>query len=153
MSKKSHHKKAGAKEQGNRIFLLPHLGIGFGNLAATAENIQPGRHEPKGPDAAEIFVKRATNCCSSCCNNSCCCMACIHTCTRINSECANAITQLCVGLGCFSCLECCADICCSGNENWNLKICCMVAVHYIEITVYWGCCFGNVYAYVISFVW
>ncbi|XP_027901760.1 uncharacterized protein LOC114162163 isoform X2 [Vigna unguiculata] len=116
VSKKSHHKKTGAKEQGNRMFLLPHLGIGFGNLAATAENIQPGRHEPKGPDAAEIFVKRATNCCSTFCN-SCCCMVCIQACSRMNNQCANAITQLCVGLGCLGCLDCCADICCSGNEN------------------------------------
>ncbi|KAK7354585.1 hypothetical protein VNO80_20050 [Phaseolus coccineus] len=116
VSKKS-HQKTGAKEQGQRMFLLPHLGIGFGNLIATAENIQPGCHEAKGPDGADIFIKAATNCCSSFCNHCCCCMCCIHTCTRINNHCAVTITQICVGLGCFSCLECCADICCSGNES------------------------------------
>lgn len=113
---KKSHPQSGAKEQGQRIIFLPPLGIGFGNLTATAENIQPGSEETKGPDGAEIFVKAATNCCGTCCNY-CCCMCCIQAFTRINNQCAIAFTQLCVGLGCFSCINCCADICCSGNEN------------------------------------
>lgn len=133
---KKSHPQSGAKEQGQRIIFLPPLGIGFGNLTATAENIQPGSEETKGPDGAEIFVKAATNCCGTCCNY-CCCMCCIQAFTRINNQCAIAFTQLCVGLGCFSCINCCADICCSGNENWNVNICCMVVVYYIEISVYW----------------
>ncbi|KAH1232304.1 Inter-alpha-trypsin inhibitor heavy chain H1 [Glycine max] len=115
VSKKS-NPQSGAKEQEQRVILLPPLGIGFGNLTATAENIQPGSEETKGPDGAEIFVKAATNCCGTCCNY-CCCMCCIQAFTRINNQCAIAFTQLCVGLGCFSCINCCADICCSGNEN------------------------------------
>ncbi|KAH1209525.1 hypothetical protein GmHk_15G044034 [Glycine max] len=110
------HPQSGAKEQGQRIILLPPLGIGFGNLTATTENIQPGSEETKGPDGVEIFVKASINCCGTCCNNFCC-MCCIQVCTQINNQCAIAFTQLCVGLGCFICLNCCADICCSGNEN------------------------------------
>ncbi|KAL2971015.1 hypothetical protein AAZX31_15G170300 [Glycine max] len=112
----SDHPQSGAKEQGQRIILLPPLGIGFGNLTATTENIQPGSEETKGPDGVEIFVKASINCCGTCCNNFCC-MCCIQVCTQINNQCAIAFTQLCVGLGCFICLNCCADICCSGNEN------------------------------------
>ncbi|KAK7411845.1 hypothetical protein VNO78_03288 [Psophocarpus tetragonolobus] len=115
VSKKSHPQK-GANEQGQRMILVPHLGVGFGNLTATAENIPPGREDIKGPDGAEIFVRAATHCCSTLCSN-CCCMCCIQACTRINNQCAIAFTQLCVGLGWFSCIDCCAEICCSGNEN------------------------------------
>ncbi|KAL2327289.1 hypothetical protein Fmac_020716 [Flemingia macrophylla] len=116
VSKKSHPKNRGNVE-GERTFLLPHLGLGYGNLTATVENIQPGSQDSnKGPDNAEIFVKAATNCCSNLCSY-CCCMCCIQACSRINNQCAVALTQLCVGLGCFSCLDCCAEICCSGNDT------------------------------------
>ncbi|TKY72884.1 Inter-alpha-trypsin inhibitor heavy chain H1 [Spatholobus suberectus] len=115
VSKKS-HPQSGGNVQGQRIILLPHLGIGFGNLTATVENIPPGSEETKVADGAEIFVKAATNCCGTFCNY-CCCMCCIQACTRINNQCAIALTQLCVGLGCFSCLNCCSEICYSGNES------------------------------------
>nr|KYP62199.1 Inter-alpha-trypsin inhibitor heavy chain H1 [Cajanus cajan] len=115
VSKKS-HPKSGANAPGERTFLLPHLGIGFGDLAATVENIQPGSQDTKGPDSAEIFVKAATNCCSTFCSY-CCCMCCIKACTKINNQCAVALTQLCVGLGCFGCLNCCAELCCNGNDS------------------------------------
>ncbi|KAI4344623.1 hypothetical protein L6164_011828 [Bauhinia variegata] len=106
--KKSHPKKGA----GQRVILLQNLGIGFGNLTATAENICPGSEDTKLPDAAEVFVRAATNCCSSLCND-CCCMCCIHVCSRMNNQLATALTQLCIGLGCFSCLSCCSDACCS----------------------------------------
>ena len=110
-------KKKGADDQGQRMFLLPKLGIGFGNLTATAENTPPGAEETRLPDGAEIFVKAATDCCGRFCNNCCCCMCCIQVCTKMNNQCATALTQLCIGLGCYSCLSCCADMCCSGNET------------------------------------
>ncbi|KAJ1437118.1 von Willebrand factor, type A [Sesbania bispinosa] len=115
VSKKSPRRK-GANVQSQRMFLLPHLGIGFGNLTATAENTPPGSEETRAPDGAEIFVRAATNCCSTFCNY-CCCMWCIQACTRMNNQCATTLTQVCVGLGCYGCIACCADMCCSGNEK------------------------------------
>ncbi|KAG4959232.1 hypothetical protein JHK87_035865 [Glycine soja] len=103
-----------APVQGQRMILLPHLGIGFGNLTATAENTPPG-FESKLPEVPEIF-KAATNCFETLCSY-CCCMCCIQCCTRINNQCATALAQLCIGLGCFGCISCCSDICCSGNEG------------------------------------
>ncbi|RDX77017.1 Inter alpha-trypsin inhibitor, heavy chain 4, partial [Mucuna pruriens] len=92
-SKKT-HPESGGNVPGQRIILLPHLGIGYGNLTATVENIPPGREEAKLPEGADIFVKAATNCCGTFCNY-CCCMCCIQACTRINNQCAIALTQLC----------------------------------------------------------
>ncbi|XP_027329903.1 inter-alpha-trypsin inhibitor heavy chain H3 isoform X2 [Abrus precatorius] len=111
---KESHSQYEANVQGQRMTLLPHLGIGFGNLTATAENTPPGA-ETKLPEVPEIF-KAATNCCETLCSY-CCCMCCIQCCTRINNQCATALTQLCIGLGCFGCLTCCSEICCSGNEG------------------------------------
>lgn len=113
VSKKSHPQNE-ANVQGQRMILLPNLGIGFGNLTATAENTPPG-HEMKLPEVAEIF-KAASNCCSTLCGY-CCCMCCIQCCSRMNNQLATALTQLCIGLGCFGCLTCCSNICCSGNDG------------------------------------
>ncbi|MED6171012.1 hypothetical protein PIB30_036772 [Stylosanthes scabra] len=100
--------------QGQRMILLPPLGIGFGNLKATVENTPPG-DVTKLPEVPEIF-KAASNCCSTMCSY-CCCMCCIDFCSRINNQCATALTQLCIGLGCFGCITCCSEICCSGNDG------------------------------------
>ncbi|XP_047156528.1 uncharacterized protein LOC124846810 isoform X2 [Vigna umbellata] len=100
--------------QGQRMILLPHLGIGFGNLSATVENTPPG-YKSKLPEVPEIF-KAATNCCETLLSY-CCCMCCIQCCARLNNQCATALTQLCIGLGCFGCITCCSEICCSGNEG------------------------------------
>ncbi|XP_021691763.2 uncharacterized protein LOC110673065 isoform X2 [Hevea brasiliensis] len=102
--------------QGQRRILLPNLGVGFGNVTATAENIHPGVEETKLPEAAEIIIKAASNCCGSMCNK-CCCMCCIQSCSKMNDQCAIALTQLCVALACFGCLECCSQLCCCGNEG------------------------------------
>ncbi|PNY09308.1 inter-alpha-trypsin inhibitor heavy chain H3 [Trifolium pratense] len=77
--KKVSKKKKGEDVQGERLLLLPKTGIGFGNLAATVENIPPGAVETL-PDSAEMFAKAASDCCSSC-------------------------------------LSCCSDICCSGDDT------------------------------------
>lgn len=98
-----------------KIILLQSLGVGFGNVNATAENYPPGSEEVKLPEAAEIFVKAASNCCAKMCGY-CCCMCCIRMCTRMNDQCAIVLTQLCSALailGCFSC----AELCCSGQEG------------------------------------
>lgn len=100
-----------------RLKVLRNIGsIGFGNVKATSENITPGFHEPKPPEAAEIIVKAATDCCSQMCGY-CCCMCCIQACSKVNNQCAIVFTQLCTALACFGCLECCTAICCSGSDN------------------------------------
>lgn len=95
---------------------LRNIGIGFGNVKATAENITPGFHEPKPPEAAEVIAKAASDCCTTMCEY-CCCMCCIQTCSKINNQCATAFVQLFTSLACFGCLSCCTEICCSGNDN------------------------------------
>lgn len=133
------------------MILLPSLGIGFGNLTATAENTPPGSEEARLPDGAEMFVKAATDCCGTFCHYFCC-MCCIQVCTKINNQCATAFTQLCVGLGCYSCFSCCCSeiCCCCGSESWkkaqNLLYDCIVCILlYRKITVCWGCYLGSVY--------
>ncbi|CAH9055497.1 unnamed protein product [Cuscuta epithymum] len=94
--------------------MLHNLGLGFGNHTATAENIPPGAIEAK-PDAAEVFVKAASNCCGKMCQK-CCCMCCIQACSRINDQCAVVLTQLLGSLACLGCF-CCCDLCCSGDDG------------------------------------
>lgn len=94
--------------------VLISAGVGFGNLAATAENIRPGFEETKPPEAAEIIVKAACNCCERLCH-LCCCMCCIRACSRLNDQCAIALTQLCGALACLGCFACC-EACCSGQD-------------------------------------
>ncbi|XP_057967864.1 uncharacterized protein LOC131157597 isoform X2 [Malania oleifera] len=102
--------------KGQKLILLPSLGIGFGNLIATAENIRPGSQKEKLPEAAEIFVKATSNFCGKMCSY-CCCMCCIEACSKINNQCAIALTQLCTALACFGCFECCSDLCCCGHDR------------------------------------
>lgn len=110
---KKKHSQYEANVQGQRMILLPHLGIGFGNLKATAENTPPG-YEAK-IEMAEIF-KAASNCFDTVCGY-CCCMCCIQCFSRMNNQCLTALNQLCIGLGCLACLNCCSHICCSGNDG------------------------------------
>ncbi|WCJ39392.1 Nucleoside diphosphate kinase family protein [Euphorbia peplus] len=44
--------------------LLGSLGVGFGDMSATSANIPPGTGELKSPEATEMLVKAASNCCS-----------------------------------------------------------------------------------------
>ncbi|XP_002516254.2 von Willebrand factor A domain-containing protein DDB_G0292740 isoform X1 [Ricinus communis] len=101
--------------KGRRRILLQNFGVGFGNLAATADNIPPGVEELKLPEAAELIMKAASNCCGRVCGQ-CCCMCCIQCCSRMNDQCAIALTQLFAALACFGCVECCS-LCCSGGDG------------------------------------
>ncbi|KAF8026904.1 hypothetical protein BT93_F3408 [Corymbia citriodora subsp. variegata] len=92
-----------------RVILLGSLGKGFGNLTATAKNIPPGVEE-KTPDTANVLVKAASNCCGKLLDRICC-MCFIRTCSYVNDRCAVALTQLCTGLACFGCIDCCFDLC------------------------------------------
>lgn len=94
----------------SKIIVLQSLGVGFGNLTATEENDPPGSEMLKLPEAAEKFVKAASNCCDTLC--SCwCCPCCIQACSRINDQCAIVLTQFCGALACLGCLSCC-ELCC-----------------------------------------
>ncbi|OVA08327.1 von Willebrand factor [Macleaya cordata] len=95
--------------KGRKIMLLQSLGIGFGNLMATAENIPPGFGEPQLPEpVADAFVKAASNCCSRL-SYCCCCNCCIQCCSKVNDQCAIVLIQLCTALSCLGCLCCCSD--------------------------------------------
>lgn len=98
-----------------KIIVKRNLGIGFGNLTATDDNILPGSDESKPPEAAEIIVKAASNCCGKLCDY-CCCMCCIKVCSRLNDQCAVFLTQLCGSLACLGCYSCCGA-CCSGQDG------------------------------------
>ncbi|CAL1404596.1 unnamed protein product [Linum trigynum] len=112
-SKKANAEKEETKTQ--RRVMLPSLGIGFGSLTATMENIPPGTEEPRLPEAAEMMIKAASNCCERLYGH-CCCMCCVQCCSRMNNQCAVALTQLCMALSCFGCFECCAAICCPAEQ-------------------------------------
>ncbi|GAA0156541.1 hypothetical protein LIER_14018 [Lithospermum erythrorhizon] len=93
--------------------LLQHFGIGFGNISATVDNVPPGIEEPKALETADILVKAASNCCGKLCSH-CCCMCCIRVCSKMNDQCAIAMTQLCGALACLGCFACCEA--CAGND-------------------------------------
>ncbi|KAK1281224.1 hypothetical protein QJS04_geneDACA004889 [Acorus gramineus] len=97
-----------------KITLIQALRIGFGDVAATIENLPAGYGEAKPPEAAaEVLIKVV-----SCCNriaDCCCCMCCIQICNQMNDKCVTTLTQLCTALSCFACIECCAAVCCSSD--------------------------------------
>ncbi|KAF5732104.1 putative inter-alpha-trypsin inhibitor heavy chain [Tripterygium wilfordii] len=94
-----------------KMIFLRRLGVGFGNLAATAENIPPRTEESnKSSQAAELFINAATNCCHRLLDRVCC-MCCIQTCSRMNNQCAIVLSQLCAALACFECFSCCFELC------------------------------------------
>ncbi|XP_016436297.1 uncharacterized protein LOC107762453 [Nicotiana tabacum] len=95
--------------------LLLYLGIGFGNITATIENIPPGAIESED-EAAEIIAKATSNCCGKLCGICCCCGCCIRTCSKMNHQCAIALSQLLGALGCLGCFACC-QYCCCGNDK------------------------------------
>ncbi|KAI4380324.1 hypothetical protein MLD38_006528 [Melastoma candidum] len=96
--------------------VLRNLRVGFGDRAATADEIPPGYGQAKLPEAAEMFVKAASSCCGGIASRCCCCMCCISCCSRMNDQCVVVLTQLCVALACMGCLECCSEVCCSGHD-------------------------------------
>ncbi|GAA0163496.1 hypothetical protein LIER_39609 [Lithospermum erythrorhizon] len=117
VSRKTGPKKAEDPKHPSTI-LLQYIGIGFGNISATVDNIPPGSRETKAMETAEALAKEASNCCSKCCAKvcgHCCCMCCIRACSRMNDQCAVVLTQLCSALACLGCFSCCEA--CSGNDG------------------------------------
>ncbi|XP_031382013.1 inter-alpha-trypsin inhibitor heavy chain H3 [Punica granatum] len=99
-----------------KTIVLRNLCVGFGNLQATNENVPPGAEQVKLPEAAEILVKAASNCCGKIFTH-CCCMCCIQCCSRLNDQFVIVLTQLCSALACLGCFECCTQICCGGHDG------------------------------------
>ncbi|XP_058080000.1 uncharacterized protein LOC131228171 isoform X2 [Magnolia sinica] len=98
-----------ADSEDERITLLSSLTPGFGNIIATMENNPTGFVERSVPASIEILNK-ASDCCTRACY-FCCCPCFIHTCSRLNNDCAIVTTQLCSALSCFGLLECCIELC------------------------------------------
>ncbi|XP_048234434.1 inter-alpha-trypsin inhibitor heavy chain H6 isoform X2 [Ricinus communis] len=98
------------KSERDKTVMLGNLGVGFGNLKATAANIPPGTDAIKSPDATEKIVKAASGCCSRLLDRFCC-MCFIQTCSSMNDQCAIVLSQLCAALACFECVNCCFEIC------------------------------------------
>ncbi|XP_039038432.1 uncharacterized protein LOC120175958 isoform X2 [Hibiscus syriacus] len=95
---------------GQKIILLGCLGVGFGNLTATAKNTPSGIEEPKSPEGADILVNAASNFCSMLLDR-CCCMCFIQACSCMNNQCAIVLSQICTALACFECVNCCYELC------------------------------------------
>ncbi|XP_043720321.1 uncharacterized protein LOC122667907 isoform X1 [Telopea speciosissima] len=98
------------ESKGCKVILLQSLGLGFGNLNATAENIPPGSVEGDSSEPADILIKAALNCCGRLAD-CCCCMCLIKACSRMNDQCAVTLTQLCAVLSCFGCISWCSELC------------------------------------------
>ncbi|GAA0146376.1 hypothetical protein LIER_06351 [Lithospermum erythrorhizon] len=92
------------------IILLP-LGVGFGNLKATTENLPLSASEPRLYETSEMILKAASTCCGRV-MDQCCCMCFIQSCSRLSDRCAVTFTQLCGALACFECFNICFDVCC-----------------------------------------
>jgi hypothetical protein len=88
------------------------LAVGFGDVAATTENLTTGFGDMK---AAEKFVmlEKAAGCCSRMAD-CCCCMCFIKACSKMNDQCAIVMAQACAALACLGCFECCSELCCGG---------------------------------------
>ncbi|RAL43657.1 hypothetical protein DM860_017513 [Cuscuta australis] len=115
MSNTKKKKKEVHKQEQEIIALLQNLGLGFGDLSATAENTRPGVIETK-PDVADLFVKAASNCWGALFDKCCCCLCCIQTCSKMNDQFAIIMTQFLGSLACLGCFTTC-ELCCSGDEG------------------------------------
>lgn len=93
-----------------KIIYLRALGVGFGNLKATADNLPVEAAEPKLHETSEMVFAAASNLCGKLCD-SCCCMCFIQFCSRLNDRCAVTLAQLCTALACFECFSFCCEVC------------------------------------------
>ncbi|XP_062087837.1 uncharacterized protein LOC133794562 isoform X2 [Humulus lupulus] len=92
-----------------KMLVLGSLGMGFGDLAATAANKASLIEEPKA-EATDVLVKAAGKCCSRVIDRICC-MCFIQTCSYVNNQSAILLTQICTALACFECINCCYELC------------------------------------------
>ncbi|KAH0728786.1 hypothetical protein KY290_003489 [Solanum tuberosum] len=93
-----------------KIIYLRALGVGFGNLKATADNLPVEAAEPKLHETSEMVFAAASNLCGKLCD-FCCCMCFIQFCSRVSDRCAVTLAQLCTALACFECISFCCEVC------------------------------------------
>ncbi|GAA0169444.1 hypothetical protein LIER_23932 [Lithospermum erythrorhizon] len=103
--KKNVHKK---EPKHKKKVLLQSLGVGFGNITATVDNIPLGCCDTKHHEAAEALAEATSNCCEKL-GDFLCCMCCIRACSRMNDQCAIAVAQLCGAMACLGCYFCCSE--------------------------------------------
>ncbi|GJN31737.1 hypothetical protein PR202_gb20173 [Eleusine coracana subsp. coracana] len=90
------------------------LTLGFGDVAATRDNLTEGFGVIKAPEKFEIFEK-AAGCCGRLAD-CVCCMCFIKACSKMNDQCAVVLVQLCAAVACLGCFECCSELCCGGSD-------------------------------------
>ncbi|KAM0936238.1 putative von Willebrand factor, type A, von Willebrand factor A-like domain superfamily [Dioscorea sansibarensis] len=107
-------KKANVKklEAAKDRYLSRGTRIGFGDLLATAENYSVIFGNPKSPEASSVYM--ANDCCSNLCDCGCC-RCCINLCSILNDQFVVLMAQLCAGLACLACFQCCS-LCCNGSD-------------------------------------
>lgn len=110
--KQNKHKYDKIKNQ--PITLVYRVKLGFGNIAATSENLPTAESGETKPSEPSYVFGKAVGCCSRLCD-CCCCMCVIRTCSKLNDQCVIVLTQLCTALACLGCFECCAEVCCCGG--------------------------------------
>ncbi|XP_071710851.1 uncharacterized protein [Rutidosis leptorrhynchoides] len=103
------------KLENRKVIYLKNTSVGFGNLLATIDNLPPGIEELKLNEPAGMMMKAASSCWGIFLDR-CCCMGLLQSCSRMNDQCAIALTQLCTALACFECLNCCCEICDSCSD-------------------------------------
>ncbi|XP_068660894.1 uncharacterized protein [Aristolochia californica] len=110
--KEKEAKKLGRKSSSyvkdHRVALLSGLTLGFGNVAATNENLLTFG-DTNLVDSDNMFSKTVRSIGGLC--DCCCCVICIRGCSKMNDQCAIALTQLCTALSCFGCIACCMEVC------------------------------------------
>lgn len=92
------------------MLILGSLGIGFGNLSATAANVPLVIEAKPFTDATDLLLKAASNYCDRLVDR-CCCMCFIQACSAMNNQCAVVFSQLCTALACCACLNYCYELC------------------------------------------
>ncbi|XP_074288438.1 uncharacterized protein LOC141613590 isoform X2 [Silene latifolia] len=92
-----------------KLLPLQSLGIGFGDLKKTAQNLPPGV-TVKDPDATDKIVRAATGCCHQFLDRFCC-MCFIQALSAVSDRFVITLSQIVAALSCCECLECCYDLC------------------------------------------
>ncbi|KAE9595886.1 putative von Willebrand factor, type A [Lupinus albus] len=92
---------------GQKLF-LGGMGLGFGDMKATAQNMPPAIKEAKPYEG--LLQKAASTCCGRLANN-CCGMCLLQTCAVVNDQCTIVCTQICAALACFELIKCCIELC------------------------------------------
>ncbi|KAL7604694.1 uncharacterized protein LOC111921359 [Lactuca sativa] len=99
-----------SKLENHKIMYLSNLSVGFGNVMASVDNLAPGIEEVKLSEPAGMMMQAASSCYGVVLDR-CCCVSVLRCCSRMNDQCAIALTQLCTALACFECLNCCCEVC------------------------------------------